>query len=719
MFRRMSVRFFVFSTCLLLFAIFPIYSQDNTLEQPEQKPDESKLPPYSRFLNGIKICLDPGHGGQGHIPDYKRGPTGLREAEINLKVAKYLKTLLEQAGTTVILTRIDDTYVSLARRSEIANENEVDFFISLHHNGIDNNPEVNFTSTWYHGDADESRTSLDLARYIQKGVSDALSLPKSTPAGLFSDKLIVSSGFGVLRLTKCPAIVCEASFYTNPEEEARLKNEEYLKKQAYGYFLGIARYVEAGFPKGVLITPKHETKIQTKTPTIKIQVNDGLHERGAWMLKRQQVFTDTIKVKINGVNSPFEYDRETDIITVNIKEPLPNGINTVQTEMVNLYGNHSLPKSEHFIVAPPADELQLNVWTDTMPYNGKGYVGIGVTALDADRQPIANGEIITVKTSKGTISDTEVVTLDGKSHFYLNAPNTPGTALIEATYGDTRNTHYIYFTDIGNGILQGQVIDAETNEPISAAILQAEPNLITISDSMGHYLTKTDPAAEHPYETAVHLSKKGFYPATKHILIKANNANILNLKLHAIADGVFENFVIILDSQTHSPRINQLIGNLNDMLELAGATVYNIHSPEQQMSTEERIKLVNNINAEGYYLQINHSSAVEGVSSVIAKHNRGNRDTEMLLKEILKQYNYTFIKTPIVTVQDRDTPIIQQTNKLAMTFEIRSLEKTDTVPEQEATAIFIGAWLFLKEETEIEKEKIERFMVYYNRIRGE
>lgn len=717
MFRKMSVLFFLF-TCLLFLAVIPTYAQDNIVDPPEQKTDETKLPPYSRFLKGVKICLDPGHGGQAHIPDYKRGPTGLREAEINLTVAKYLKDLLQQAEATVIMTRVDDTYVSLARRSEIANENEVDFFISLHHNGIDNKPEVNFTSTWYHGDADESRASLDIARYIQKGVSDALSLPKSTPAGLFSDKLIVSSGFGVLRLTKSPAIVCEASFYTNPEEEARLKNKDYLKKQAYGYFLGIARYVEAGFPKGLLITPKHESKIQTKTPTIKIQVNDGLHERGAWMLKRQQVFSDTIKVKINGIYTPYEYDRETDTITVNIKEPLFNGINTVQTEMVNLYGNHSLPKSEHFIVAPPAAELQLNVWTDTMPYNGNGYVGIVVTALDADRQPIADGERIKVKTTNGILTETEMLTSYGKSYTYLFAPNTPGTALIEAVYGEARSSHKIYFTEIGNGYLQGQITDAETNKPVSAVLLQAEPNLITISDTMGHYHIKTDPSAEHPYETAIHLSKKGYYPATQHILIEANKANILNVKLHAIADGVFENFVIVLDAQTHTPKTNQLIESLEGMLELAGAKVFNIHSPEQQMSTEARIKSVNKIDEEGYYLQINHTSVVEGESSVIATHNRGNRDTEVLLKGILKQFNDSIIKTPIVTVQDRDTPVIQQTNKLAMTLEIRSLGNADTTPEQEAIAIFIGAWSFMLEESKIEKESYNRFMVYYNRLRG-
>ena len=99
--------------------------------------------------------------------------------------------------SSVIMTRVDDSYVSLPMRSQIANESGADFFISLHHNGIDN-PTVNYTSTWYHGDADESRHSLDLARYIQQGVSDALQLPTSPASGLYSDKLVTASGFGVL-----------------------------------------------------------------------------------------------------------------------------------------------------------------------------------------------------------------------------------------------------------------------------------------------------------------------------------------------------------------------------------------------------------------------------------------------------------------------------------------------------------------------------------------
>ncbi len=708
----MSRQVFLFTFISLFLSLLLACGQQHPERSIEPDTVEVEIPPYARHLKGFKICLDPGHGGQGHIPGYKRGPTGLREAEINLKAANYLKEMLELVEATVIMTRVDDSYISLADRSQIANENQVDFFISLHHNGIDNNPEINYTSTWYHGDADDSRPSLDLARYVQQGVSDALRLPKSASTGLYSDKLIVASGFGVLRLTKCPAVVCEASFYTNPEEEARLKQDDYLKREAYGYFLGIARYVEAGFPKGVLLTPKHESVIQTKTPTLKIQVKDGLHERDAWMLKRQQVFTNSIEVKIDNVNVPLKYDRDMDIITVHIKEPLSNGIHLVQTELVNYYGNHSLPKPQQFKIAPPAAKLRLSAWTDTLPYDGKSYVGIAVTAFDRDGMPIADGELIKAKTSNGTLANTEKFSRNGTSHFYLYAPNQPSTAVVEAAYGQARKSLKIHFADIANGIVQGQVSDAISDDTIADVQLYANPELTAITDAEGHYFIKTDSSLETPLETTLNFSKPGYYPEKHQILIEPNKATIANAKLHAIAEGAFAKTVLVLDSQTDTPKTHQLITKLKNMLELAGAKVYDVHTPGQKISTEKRIETVNNIKDDGYYLQINHTPQREGRPLVVAAHNRGNQRTETFQKRILEQFNQKLFETPIVTVQDRETPIIQQTNKMAMTLEVQTLDYPDTFATQEASAIFIGAWLFLKNETEIDTEKLERFMLY-------
>ena len=743
----MTCPFHKIPVLFLIFLLFVGCSQRQELIEP-QIPSASEFPPHTRHLKGFKICLDPGHGGQGHVPDYKRGPTGVREAEVNLRVASHLREMLQKVGVTVIMTRVDDAYVSLSRRSEIANENSADFFISLHHNGIDN-PKVNYTSTWYHGDADDSRQSLDLARYIQQGVSDALQLPTSPASGLYSDKLITASGFGVLRLTECPAVLCEASFLSNPEEETRLKEDDYLRREAYGYFLGIARYVEGGFPKGVLVEPQHTSVIQTKTPRLQIQVMDGLHERGAWMLKRQQIFTDSIRVKVDNVDVSYHYDRETDQITVSLDKPLSNGVHFVQTELVNYYGNHSLPSPQWFKVAPPAETLDIRAWTETLPADGKSYVGISVTARDTEGMPIADDEPIYAQTSNGTLAEACRFSKNGSAQFYLYAPDAPGTAIVEASYQQTRQSLTIHFADINGAIVQGQIShfvpqiqdaqpvmkwratgrkstsDAKTHliEPqgkikksIQDAQLQTDSGLIASTDAAGHFFIITGSESKDFGETTLHISKSGYYPDKRQIHIQPNQATVVNVGLHPIADGAFASTVIVLDSQTDTPETQELLTTLETMLKLAGAKVYNIYTIGSKMSVEKRIKKVNTIKDRGYYLQINHAKWHKEQPAVVAAHYRGNQGTETFLRRILEQFNRNLYETPIVTVQDRTTPEIQQTNKMAMTLLIRSLGQPNTSAVSEAHAIFFGAWTFLKGNGKIAAENQKRFMTHLKQM---
>ena len=169
------------------------------------------IPPYAKFLQGVKICLDPGHGGDAEKRGYKRGGTGVREAEVNLRVAKYLRELLTKSGAEVKLTREGDTDSSLAERAGVANEWGADIFVALHHNAIDNKPTVNHTTVWYHKDVDYRPSDLDLARYICQGLYDTLALPQITDVPLKSDQLMYKEGFGVLRAAKVTAALTETS----------------------------------------------------------------------------------------------------------------------------------------------------------------------------------------------------------------------------------------------------------------------------------------------------------------------------------------------------------------------------------------------------------------------------------------------------------------------------------------------------------------------------
>ncbi len=708
------------------------HEKPEALNEPKELNEWRKLPqanfgipPYARYLEGIKICLDPGHGGQAHLLNYKRGPTGLREAEANLRVALYLREFLKEAGAIVFMTRTDDSFVSIPDRSEIANKNAVDFFISLHHNWF-SDPETNYTSTWYHQDADDSRASLDLARYVQQSVADALRLPQFTPTGLYSDRLVIPSGFGVLRQTKRPAILVEASFYSSPAEEQRLKKESYNKREAYGYFIGIARYVAAGFPRGVLLTPLPESFIETKNPRIEIRVADGLHERGAWMLKRQQVFSDSISVKLDGVIVPHQYLRAEDLIVIVPSKPLSNGVHIVETNLVNYYGNHSLPGGQWFKVTPPAAKLKLRAWTKILPPDGASYVCITVTALDKNGLPIADDEPIHAQTSIGRLAETENLSQNGEARFYLHTDATqpqPGRAQVKVAYKNRSETITIRFEKIRGGIVQGSIHDVFGNTISDATIqLVRKKNRATTTNPDGHFFFDN----VLPGDATLNVSKTGYYSFRLETNATSNSAQVLHPELHPIADGTLIGKVFVLDaryggSERGAPVVNSVapadlnlavVKALREMLTLAGANVYLVREKDEQIPGSKRVKIINAVKHDGYYLRIDHGARVEGEPSVIATGYPGNQVAENYLKAILGGFNITLFQTPIETFGDAESPEIRSTNKIALALEIRSINHPDlhepvdspALISQEAYAIFLGTWKFLKNAQSSDEE---------------
>ena len=709
------------------------HEKQETLNKPDKIDEWHKssqadfaIPPYARYLEGIKICLDPGHGGQAHLLNYKRGPTGLREAEVNLRVALYLREFLRDAGTIVFMTRTDDSFVSIPDRSELANKNAVDFFISLHHNFF-SNPETNYTSTWYHQDADDSRVSLDLARYVQQSVADTLQLPQFPPTGLYSDRLVIPSGFGVLRQTKRPAILVEASFYSNPEEEQRLKKESYNKREAYGYFLGIARYVAAGFPKGILLTPAPESSVETRTPRIQIRVADGLHERGAWMLKRQQVFSDSIRVKLDGVVIPHQYLRTENLIVITPPKPLSNGVHFVETNLVNYYGNHSLPGGQWFKVAPPAARLKLRAWTKTLPPDGASYVGITATALDKNGLPIADDELIYARTSLGHLAETEELSKHGEARFYLHTDarqSQTGLAQVKIIYRDKSAVIAIRFEETRGGIVQGSVRDVSGITIADATVqLVKKQARTTMTNVDGHFFFNNVSSGD----ATLSVSKVGYYNLRLQTEAISNSAQVLQPQLHPIADGTLIGNGFVLDaryggSERGTPSSNPVapadlnlavVKALKEMLELAGANVYLVREKDEKIPVSKRVKVINAVKHDGYYLRIDHGVWVKGEPSVIATGYPGNQVAENYLKAILESFNITSFQTPIETFGDEESPEIRSTNKIALALEIRSINNphlhepvdASALITQEAYAIFLGTWKFLK-NTQLVEEKL-------------
>ncbi|WP_339902921.1 N-acetylmuramoyl-L-alanine amidase [uncultured Cyclobacterium sp.] len=195
-----------------------------------------------KALEGKIICIDPGHGGTAATDSYRVGSSGEREEWINLRVALLLGKMLEGAEAKVVLTRNTDTFIPLAERSKIALENKADIFISIHHNATAD-PKVNFPIIYFHGSAEENQASVTLGKEVAEKLVDQLFKGKG-PYSLVSDFTIFSqSGSSVLRGTYgIPGIIGEASFFTSPKEEKKLKQSEYNQKEAQAYFEAIASF---------------------------------------------------------------------------------------------------------------------------------------------------------------------------------------------------------------------------------------------------------------------------------------------------------------------------------------------------------------------------------------------------------------------------------------------------------------------------------------------
>ena len=199
-------------------------------------------------LRGKIICVDPGHGGTASTDHYRVGLGGEREEWINLRVAQLLKSKLEEKGAKVIMTRTLDVFVPLDERAKLARDNKADVFISIHHNATADT-SVNFPIIYFHGAASENLAGVALGKDVAFSLEKYF-YKKEIPESLNSDYTIFpSNGAAVLRNTYgIPAVLGEASFFTNPSEEQRLKQENYNSQEATGYLKALELFFHNPIP---------------------------------------------------------------------------------------------------------------------------------------------------------------------------------------------------------------------------------------------------------------------------------------------------------------------------------------------------------------------------------------------------------------------------------------------------------------------------------------
>lgn len=189
-------------------------------------------------LLGKVIYIDPGHGGLDPGTIYKN----IYEKDINLKISKKLKNILEKDGAIVYLTRYGDYDLSvnnsierkksdLNNRAKIINKSKADIYISIHLNSIK-------SSTWRGAQVfydDVNKNNKKIAEIMQKTLKEEL---KTTRKVKEIKNMLLN------RKTIVPGVLIEAGFLSNSNERYLLQKSDYQYKICEAIKKGIIKYLK-------------------------------------------------------------------------------------------------------------------------------------------------------------------------------------------------------------------------------------------------------------------------------------------------------------------------------------------------------------------------------------------------------------------------------------------------------------------------------------------
>lgn len=183
----------------------------------------------------VRICVDAGHGGQD-FGTHSIGEPVYHEKNLALSTSLMLRNHLQKKGYQVVLTRKNDTFIPLLKRTENALNNKADLFVSVHYNSAPRRAAHGVEVFYYDPkrDSDRAVQSKKLASNVLEGIINSTHQ---------NSRGVKHGNFAVVRETKMPAILVEAGFVTNEAEMQRIRNPRYQNRIAWGIAEGIDEFL--------------------------------------------------------------------------------------------------------------------------------------------------------------------------------------------------------------------------------------------------------------------------------------------------------------------------------------------------------------------------------------------------------------------------------------------------------------------------------------------
>ncbi|MGD2132878.1 MAG: N-acetylmuramoyl-L-alanine amidase, partial [Maricaulaceae bacterium] len=237
-------------------------------DRARTEPDHRASPASgARFV----VVVDPGHGGRDGGATSARGT---REKDVNLQLGRAIRSALEATGRyDVVMTRDDDRFIELQDRVRIARQAGADLFLSIHADSGPTNSSARGAAVYTLSDSAESRTRneilsedpwlvdvdlsgrrsevgdiiIDLVHRVTRNESTAFAeilIPHLAEVGPMLRNSHRQRGFYVLLAPDVPAVLLEAGFLTNREDESRLTSSADRERLAEAVTSGIDTYFD-------------------------------------------------------------------------------------------------------------------------------------------------------------------------------------------------------------------------------------------------------------------------------------------------------------------------------------------------------------------------------------------------------------------------------------------------------------------------------------------
>lgn len=181
----------------------------------------------------VVIVVDPGHGGED---PGKVGINDVLEKDLNLQIAKKVKKLLEEAGIKIVMTRTNDKVPDakkedLNQRVQLINDTKPKLALCIHQNSYPD-AKIKGAQVFYHTVTPEAE---DVASIVQEQLRTVD--PTNTR------QIKENDTYFMLKNCQVPTIIVECGFLTNPDEAAKLTQEDYQDQLAQAICEGVVKWL--------------------------------------------------------------------------------------------------------------------------------------------------------------------------------------------------------------------------------------------------------------------------------------------------------------------------------------------------------------------------------------------------------------------------------------------------------------------------------------------